>query len=333
MKILVVANSRIGDAVLTTGILNFFVHSFPGARFSIACGPLTAPLFSHMPGLAEIVVTKRDSRALRWFDVWRFAVRHRWDLVIDFKRSVLGHAVLARSRLVPGRNDPTRPYVVGLADRFGLPVEEATTTTLWTSPREERLADEIAGAGGPFVVLAPLAGRVEKEWPMERFGRLARELVADGGLLPGARVAVMGAPGERERARPLVESLPQDRRMELVGTADLLTVYALLKRASLFVGNDSGLMHMSAASGCPTIGLFGLGQARCFEPWGRRTVAVRSRESFEELKSRGAIEARPQGYRPWGRIPSTGQSYLQSLAVDEVLLAAERLIGDQPVAA
>ena len=145
----------------------------------------------------------------------------------------------------------------------------------------------------------------------------------------------MEAPGERERARPLVESLPQDRRMDLVGTADLLTVYALLERATLFVGNDSGLMHMSAASGCPTIGLFGLGLGhyRCYGPWGRRTVAVRSRESFEELKSRGAIEARPQGYRPWGRIPSTGQSHLQSLTVDEVLLAAEKLMGDRPVAA
>ena len=85
-------------------------------------------------------------------------------------------------------------------------------------------------------------------------------------------------------------------------------------------------MHMAAASGCPTIGLFGLGHDRCFGPWGRRTVAVRSPESFEELRSRGAVDPRTQEYRPWGQIPSSGQSYLRSLTVDDVLLAAEKLM-------
>ena len=73
------------------------------------------------------------------------------------------------------------------------------------------------------------------------------------------------------------------RYVDLTGKVDLLTAYAALKRADLFIGNDSGLMHIAAAAGVPTIGLFGPSDERRYGPWGPLTRAVRGPRSFEQF--------------------------------------------------
>src|SRR5205085_1011995 len=65
------------------------------------------------------------------------------------------------------------------------------------------------------------------------------------------------------------------RLLGLVGRTDLLTAAAILRRSALFIGNDTGLMHLAAASGTPTLGLFGPSPVERYAPWGRYTgVAV-----------------------------------------------------------
>jgi ADP-heptose:LPS heptosyltransferase len=81
----------------------------------------------------------------------------------------------------------------------------------------------------------------------------------------------------------VLQAVPEERRVDLVGRADLPTLYACLQRASLFVGNDSGLMHMAAAAGIPTLGLFGPSRDELYGPWGPRCAAVRTPESYDEL--------------------------------------------------
>ena len=73
------------------------------------------------------------------------------------------------------------------------------------------------------------------------------------------------------------------RYVDLTGKVDLLTAYAVLKRADLFIGNDSGLMHIAAAAGVPTIGLFGPSDERRYAPWGPLTKAVRGPRTFEQF--------------------------------------------------
>jgi ADP-heptose:LPS heptosyltransferase len=65
----------------------------------------------------------------------------------------------------------------------------------------------------------------------------------------------------------------------------LLTVYAALKRARLFIGNDSGLMHLAAAAGAPTLGLFGPSDDRLYAPWGQHARVVRGPRSFAQVKA------------------------------------------------
>ena len=66
---------------------------------------------------------------------------------------------------------------------------------------------------------------------------------------------------------------------------DLVTAFACLQRARLFIGNDSGTMHLAAAAGAPTLGLFGPSDERRYAPWGDKTRVVRGGRSFEEIKA------------------------------------------------
>jgi len=101
--------------------------------------------------------------------------------------------------------------------------------------------------------------------------------------MEGARVAVLAAESEIEAAKPVLYAIPADRRINLIGQVDLPTLGACLARCDLYIGNDSGLMHMAAASGCPTLGLFGPSSEIFYGPWGQRAMSVRGPRSFEDI--------------------------------------------------
>ena len=96
------------------------------------------------------------------------------------------------------------------------------------------------------------------------------------------------SPAQEDQARAIFDelrrSIPKDRCLDLTGQLGLLDVYAVLRRARLFVGNDSGLMHLAAAAGCPTVGLFGPSDDRLYAPWGPHGRVVRGPRSFEQFK-------------------------------------------------
>ena len=92
-------------------------------------------------------------------------------------------------------------------------------------------------------------------------------------------------PSDRFAAEAVRRVIPRARLVDAVGRVDLLTAYALLKRARLFIGNDSGLMHLAAAAGAPTLGLFGPSDERLYAPWGPRARVLRGPRDFDAFKA------------------------------------------------
>jgi ADP-heptose:LPS heptosyltransferase len=168
--------------------------------------------------------------------------------------------------------------------------------------------------GPPVLALAPTANWGGKQWPAERFTALAERLTGRGAPLADARIAVFAGPGERDAALPVLEAVPRARRIDLAGTLDLLTAAACLERAAFFVGNDSGLMHLAAAVGTPTLGLFGPSREEHYGPWGERALAVRTDLSYD------AILAKP-GYDHTRHV-----SHMETLSVDKAETAALQLL-------
>lgn len=318
MHILFVSATRIGDAVLSTGLLSHLVDRYPDARFTIGAGPVAAPLFEAVPRLERVIVIDKQRFGLHWLGLYGRVVRRRWDLVVDLRGSALAFLLLARERRVRGKGKRSEPRVIQLGRLFGL--DPPPAPHIWTSPMHEEAAARWVPAGAPVLAIGPAANWRGKTWRAERFAELAQRLTAPVGVLPGARVAVLAAAHERAQATPVLDAIAPERRIDLVGRTDLLTAAAVLKRSALFVGNDTGLMHMAAAVGAPTVGLFGPSAATHYAPWGRRTAVAQTERPRVALMSAADFDYR------------TTASLMDSLSVDTAEAAVrglwQRLAGD-----
>jgi heptosyltransferase III len=310
MHILFVTATRIGDAVLSTGLLSHVIDRFPGASLTIAAGPVAAPLFEAVPGLDRLIVLRKRRWSLHWLPLYGRAVARRWDLVVDLRGSALAWLLWAGERRVMAKGDAREHRVRQLARLFGL--DPPPNPAIWTAPRHEHAADALVPHGSTVLAIGPAANWRGKQWRAERFAALARRLTAPDAPFAAARVAVMAAAHEREQAAPLLAALPHGRTLDLVGRTDLLTAAAVLRRCALFIGNDTGLMHLAAAAGTPTLGLFGPSPPEQYAPWGRCTATVHTALSGAALY--------PPGYDY-----RTTDSLMDSLSVEAVEAAARAL--------
>ncbi|MEO3470311.1 glycosyltransferase family 9 protein [Roseomonas sp. CAU 1739] len=289
MRILFITSTRIGDAVLSTGVIDHLMRAHPDARFTIAVGRVAEGVFARMPALDRLIPIEKKRFGLHWLGLWWQVAFTRWDLVVDLRGSAIAWLLLAKRRAVMRGGRRPGHRLLHIAATLGL--APAPRPVAWFGPTEAARAEALLPPGGPVLALGPTANWVRKVWPAERFLTVARLLTGPGGALEGARIAVLGGPGaqEREMAATVLDGLPG--AIDLVGALDLPAAAAVLARCALFVGNDSGLMHLSAATGTPTVGLFGPTPAAEYAPVGARALAV--------------LAKGPPGAAPMGALPAT----------------------------
>jgi ADP-heptose:LPS heptosyltransferase len=286
MRILFITSNRLGDAVLSTGLLDHLLRAHPEARFTIACGPVAEGLFLRMPRRDETIVMEKRRFGRHWLPLWWHGVQRRWDLVVDIRASAISYLVPTRRRAVMRRRPGHK--TVQLAALLGL--QPAPLPVVWTAPEDRAVASRLLPEGPPIVALGPTANWTGKVWPPERFSALFEKLRA--GALPGARAAIFAGGGAFEAglAAPLLAALPDS--IDLTGQLSLPEAAACLARCALFVGNDSGLMHLAAAAGTPTLGLFGPTQAAEYGPAGRIARPVLSTsDRMADLSTEAALAA------------------------------------------
>ena len=293
VRILLVSANRIGDAVITCGILDHLIRRHPDARFTIACGPAAAGVYARMPQLERIVIFDKRKNDSHWPKLWRQVAFTLWDLVIDIRGSALAYLIPARRRAVrrprPGRMFEQHAAMLG--------IRPAPLPVVWTAPKDRARAAALLPAGRPVIGFGATANWAPKVWPAERFAALFHRLIE--GPLPGAVPAVFAGPGAAERAMaaPLLAGLPE--AIDLCGALTIAEAAAAIQRCALYVGNDSGLMHLAAASGAPTIGLCGATIDR-------------------------ADEMAPAGlHAAWAR---SDRPSMQALSVDDVYAACVRML-------
>lgn len=312
MRLLFITATYIGDSVLSSGVLQHVMDRHPEARVTVAASPIAAPLFEAIPRLERIHIIVKTRYAGHWFELWRRHAARRWEVVADLRGSAIGYCFLAGRRVMLGRRDRSRHTVEELSALFG--IEPPPALTVWLAPRHEAQAETLIPAGAPVLAVGPGANWAGKQWPGERFAAVIGHVTGPGGPLEGARVAVLAAGHERAQAEPVLAALPDARRIDLVGKVDLPTAAACLRRSALFIGNDSGLMHLAAAAGTPTLGLFGPSPEWRYRPWSPRADYVRTRESFDEL-----FAELNGGQR-------TPETLMDGLEVETVIGAAEGLL-------
>ncbi len=268
MRILFITSNRVGDAVLSTGLLDHLIRAYPDSRITVACGPAAEGVFVRMPNLDRLIVLPKRRYGAHWLKLWAATVGQAWDLVVDIRASALSYVVLTRRRAVRRQRGGHKTAELASLLRLSPP----PLPVAWTAPEDRAKAALLLLPGPPVIALGPTANWTGKVWPPERFVALFQALAS--GPLPGARAAVLAGPGPHERAlaAPVLAALPE--AIDLAGQLSLPEAAACLARAALFIGNDSGLMHLAAAAGAPTLGLFGPTPAAEYAPSGPRAAAA-----------------------------------------------------------
>ena len=132
MNILFITSTRIGDAVLSTGILDHLSRRYPDARITIACGPDAAPLFAARPGNWRVIPLEKKPYALHWFELWAKCIGHYWSQVVDLRSSAISWCLVARRRYVVRSSPELKHRVRQLSDLLGL--EAPAAPRLWPFP-------------------------------------------------------------------------------------------------------------------------------------------------------------------------------------------------------
>jgi len=312
--ILFISGTRIGDAVLSSGLIKRLYDEIPNARFTIVAGPVASPLFVDTPNLERVITFRKEKNDAHWFKLWWKVRGRRWGLIVDMRGSGISRFLSTRKRAIYHRmNDDPPIHKVMEAARVLKVEDDPPAPYLFTNADTEAAADEIVKGYGPILAIAPGANWVGKAWPAERFAETATRLLRHDGPMSDGRLLILGGPEDREAGQTLKLAVSRDRILAYPGQLDLLTSYACLKRARLFIGNDSGAMHLAAAAGAPTLGLFGPSDDRRYAPWGPKAKALRGPRDLETIRKAD---------------PDFNQAlcHMFDLSVDVVVAAATRLL-------
>jgi heptosyltransferase-2 len=193
---------------------------------------------------------------------WRWGAAERVGFSADGRDLLLTRRIHRPAR---GDRHLAREYLALAGEADG----SIAVDPLATDAGAARVALELAGGPGePYAVLAPGAAYgPAKRWPAERFAEVGRALASRG-----MRVLACGGPGDRAACDEVAAATGGAR--SLAGRTTLLVQAALCARAAVVVSNDSGMAHLAAAAGAPTVAVFGSTSSAWTAPLGPRVRVV-----------------------------------------------------------
>ncbi len=359
MKILLIRLRQIGDVVFTTPAVAAIRRRFPDAHITYLVEHAAAPVVRHNPHLDEVIVAERPRGLRRLLYDLRLARRLRaagYDLVIDFhggpRSASLTWATGAPQRIgygVPGRSWiyttrvpwsrsllPPRHSVqnqldllsslnIAAPDPARHPVEMPGDAAAATAVRD-RLRAAGVDPDARLVVIHVSAGNPFRRWPAENFAALAAALAREDS---SGRIIITSGPSEAEaadRVAAAAQVLAPDAAVRIVrcGEFDLAELRALVARAALYVGGDSGPMHIAATTGTPIVALFGPTLPERSRPWRDARLPVATLDA-------GPLPCRPCHQRHC--VPGDFRC-LTRITTEQVVSAAQGVLnagkGDRP---
>ena len=326
-KVLLVRPGGIGDAVLLCPAIRRIKEAL-GAEIDVLAEKRNQEVFGLCPGLRKVFTYDDDLSILK-------PLFRNYDLIIDTEQWYRLSAIfarLARGKLRAGFSTNNRKKLFHRRVAYEINVHEslnflrlvacATGTDYrpyydipflevpspyrrWARALFRRLRGERL----PVAVIFPGSARPEKRWDTDKFAELAQRLENRG-----ARIIIVGGPGDKEPASRITRSLKDP--MDFSGLTNLAQTAALIEQADVFISVDSGLMHIAYGLGTPSVSLFGPGNRTKWAPKGAIHRTVYRSFSCSPCSLFGKIPKCPYNYR-----------CMKSIEVDEVEEAVLSLLG------
>jgi len=279
-RILIVRTDRIGDVVLSTPVIKALRDHYPSSYIAIMVTPQTSELLQGNPYLDEVIILdKKDKhRGIRGMLKLIRQIRMR-----RFELAVILHSTNRVNLITYLAGIPTRigyarkmgflltrkfPYVkmqgikheleynldvlklIGIESKereLFVPLHREAEERIKNLLREKKISEQ-----DKLILLHPAASCISKVWPKERFAELANRFIEELGV----QIAVISD----KKDKPIADWIVSCIRHPVVNFAGMLSLSetaSLLKRASLFISNDSGPVHISSAVGTPVLSIFG----------------------------------------------------------------------------
>jgi lipopolysaccharide heptosyltransferase II len=314
VKILLIRLRLIGDVVFTTPIPRALKQHVPGARISYLVEETAAPVVAGNPFIDELIVIRRSRGLRRVADdvaLARRLRRARYDLVLDLHGGPrgswltlatgaprrIGYAVAGRSWMYTTVVDRPRELrarhsVVNQWDLLeAIPGWPTTGPDRLRNPVEmevdpaaaARVAARLASADvtseHDLVVAHVSASNPFKRWPEPAFAEVFATLARQNDR---RRIVICSGPSDHEAAARVTQAAraqlgAEAPRIVDIGDFTLPELHALIARSRLFIGGDTGPMHLAATTRTPVVGLFGPTLPAAFAPWrdpGVRTISL-----------------------------------------------------------
>lgn len=332
-KILVRSTNWIGDAIMTTPAVRTIRENFPGAKISVLAQPWMADVFSASPHVDEIIHYEKKGKhkgLLGMIRLARFLRQQHFDMAIllqnafeaafvaalagipvragykrDGRSPLLTHGVQIRLEI---RKKHQVYYYQGLLHDLGLTCGP-DELFLQLSDDDMLFARKLVRkvGNGELIGINPGAAfGPAKCWPAEKYGEMARRLHAES----GARFMVFGTAADQATVDTIC-GFGKEFIVGLAGKTTLAQAMALISLCDAFVTNDSGLMHVGAATKTPLVAIFGSTDAVATGPFSEHAVVLQ-----KELHCRPCLKK---------DCPSDFKCMLD-ITVDEVADAVKRLL-------
>lgn len=317
--------------MLSTAVIPPLQKRFPDARISILVGPKAWEIFWGDVRLRELIIYDNHTRhaGLRGkISLIRELKTRKFDLIVDLRDSFWSRfigvprwGISLWQRLEPGYSElHAVDRYLRILSNYGVETEDAAPK-IQLLPSERQLADYFLsqnGVSGDDIVIGihPGGGWVYKLWAVDRFAALGDLLSQEY----NAKVLVFSGPGERVLQHQMAASMRSSSI--LVKDAGLRELAALIQRCSLYIGNDTGPMHIAAAVGTRVIAIFGSTSVSRSGPYGNGHTVLNE-----------AIGCNPchPGAHP-GRCKRGKCSAMEAISLRHVAEAVERTLnhGQEP---
>jgi heptosyltransferase-1 len=329
-KILLIRLRRIGDIIMTTPAVAALKRALPHASLTYIVEEPYRRLVEGNPDIDKIILIPPHQGVLSFLGLVRRVRREKYDIVIDFHGGPRASRIawFTRAGLKVGYELKHKGFIYDIRVprcREGAPIHSVENhlnlvraagievsdpwprLTLPAARKEEteridKLWADHAFSGAKVVVLHVGAGNEFRDWGAQNLGALSGRLAGP----PGVRVALVGSGQDVPRAEE-VRKISPESVLSLAGELNLIELREVIGRASLFVGPDSGPMHIAATTATPIVALFGPTLPANFSPWQAEATIIAKDLDCRPCKQRECVT---EDFR-----------CLRSITVDEVLRA------------
>jgi len=295
-NILIISSNRLGDSILSSGLHHFFKKDTTN-KLTLVCGKVPSELFKYCENIDHLISLKKRKFAYHWFLLWLKLIFVRWEYIIDLRGTGISLFLLAKFKhIFKKKNLEKKNHKVEEITKSitGKIINPSVKINSKLDLKDDNLKKLIKlKKNHKLVMIAPTANWIGKIWPSERYLELVNVLNKQ----PYFRKSLFLFVGPASE-RYLVKNLFEKKKTyikDLFGKSTLIEIFKIMKHCNLFIGNDSGLMHMAALANIKTFGLFGPSDKLKYKPWGKGNIAISSSKTPDELIGYKGFDSRNCG--------------------------------------